>query len=365
MTEQIRVAPVIPRRNRERALVDVRPDWPGGPLPVLIQANLPDLDLATWLAGNRATVDELARRHAAVLFRGFAVADAADFRTAMATLSGTVLSYGERSSPRSEVTEGVYTSTEHPADQPIVLHNEQSYTLNWPLRIVFFCETEPAAGGRTPLADSRRVLARLSPATVAEFERRGGVGYQRNYLPGISLSWQTAFQTDSRAEVEAYCARSAIEAQWVGDEQLRTRQVRPAVREHPVTGERTWFNHALFFHVTSLPEEISAGLRRALAEEDLPYQTTYGDGTPIGDDVLAELRAAYAAETRSFPWRRGDVLLVENMLAAHAREPFTPPRRILTAMSDPFAAPEATSVSMPGPRAASAPAGAATTGDRS
>ncbi|MFC5943835.1 TauD/TfdA family dioxygenase [Micromonospora harpali] len=339
MTEQSRVAPAIGRRRRDRSLVDVRPDWPGGPLPALVEATVPDLDLAAWLAGNRDTVDELARRHAAVLLRGFAVAGPADFRAAMAALSGDVLSYGERSSPRSEVTEGVYTSTEHPADQPIVLHNEQSYTLNWPLRIVFFCETEPAAGGRTPLADSRRVLARLRPETVAGFERRGGVCYQRNYLPGISLSWQTAFQTDSRAEVEAYCARARIEAQWVGEEQLRTRQVRPAVREHPVTGERTWFNHALFFHVTSLPDEVSAGLRRALAEEDLPYQTAYGDGTPIGADVLAELRAAYAAETRSFPWRRGDVLLVENMLAAHAREPFTPPRRILTAMSDPVSAP--------------------------
>lgn len=341
MTDQIRVARPVPRRGRERNLVDVRTDWPDGPLPALVHANVPDVDLAGWLAGHRDEVDGLARRAGAVLFRGFAVAGADDFRTVMAALSDDVLSYGERSSPRSRVTEGVYTSTEHPADQPIVLHNEQSYTVTWPLRIVFHCEVAPAAGGRTPLADSRRVLARLRPETVAEFEERG-VLYRRNYLPGISLSWQTAFQTDSRAEVEAYCARALIDVEWVGDTQLRTRQVRPAVRRHPVTGERTWFNHALFFHVTSLPAEVSAGLRAALAEEDLPYQTAYGDGTPIPDGVLAELRAAYAAETRSFDWRAGDVLLVENMLAAHAREPFTPPRRILTAMADPVAAPELT-----------------------
>jgi hypothetical protein len=43
---------------------------------------------------------------------------------------------------------------------------------------------------------------------------------------------------------------------------------------------------------------------------------------------------------------------VENMLAAHAREPFTPPRRILTAMSDPVAAPELTAATV-------APAGVA------
>ncbi|MFF0251000.1 TauD/TfdA family dioxygenase [Micromonospora zamorensis] len=350
MTEQTRVARSIPRRGRERTLVDVHPDWPGGPLPALIRANTPDVDLAAWLAGRRDEVDELAHRHGAMLFRGFAVAGAEDFRTVMAALSDEVLSYGERSSPRSQVTEGVYTSTEHPADQPIVLHNEQSYTVNWPLRIVFHCEVAPGAGGRTPLADSRRVLARLRPETVAEFERRG-VLYRRNYLPGISLTWQTAFQTERREDVEAYCARALIDVEWVGERQLRTRQVRPAVRRHPVTGERTWFNHALFFHVTSLPDDVSAGLRAALGEEDLPYQTAYGDGTPISDEVLAELRAAYAAETRSFDWQRGDVLLVENMLAAHARDPFTPPRRILTAMSDPTAAPELTEAThaMPAP----------------
>ena len=193
----------------------------------------------------------------------------------MAALSDDVLSYGERSSPRSEVTEGVYTSTEHPADQHIVLHNEQSYTLAWPLRIVFFCEIEPAAGGRTPMADSRKVLARLRPkGDGSEFDRKG-VLYQRNYLPGISLPWQTAFQTERREDVEAYCARVPDRGGVVGDNQLRTRQVRPALRTHPVTGERTWFNHALFFHITSLPDEVSAGLRAALDEQDLPYQTAY------------------------------------------------------------------------------------------
>jgi alpha-ketoglutarate-dependent taurine dioxygenase len=269
-----------------------------------------------------------------VLFRGFAVPDATAFGAAMGAISDEVLEYGERSSPRSAVAPGVYTSTDHPPDQPILLHNEQSYTLDWPLRIVFFCEVPPDSGGRTPLADSRGVLARLRPATLAKFEALG-VRYVRNYLPGISLSWQEAFQSDDRAEVERYCRAADIDFAWTGDGQLRTSQVRPAVVPHPVTGERTWFNHALFFHVTSLPGEISAGLLAAVGEQDLPYHTYYGDGQPIEAETLAELRSAYAEETRAFDWRRGDVLLVENMLAAHGREPFSGPRRILTAMADP------------------------------
>ncbi|HTZ43448.1 MAG TPA: TauD/TfdA family dioxygenase [Jatrophihabitans sp.] len=337
MSEQRVAGPVIRRRTAPAPMVEIGADWPDGPLPALVRANVPGVELASWIADNRTALTELGWRHGAVLMRGFEVGGADDFGAAMRALSDGVLSYGERSSPRSEVTDGIYTSTDHPADQPIVLHNEQSYTLNWPLRIVFHCDVAPGGGGRTPLADSRRILATLRPELVAEFDRRG-VLYQRNYLPGISLPWQTAFQTESRAEVEAYCAANEIEVEWVGQDQLRTRQARPALGTHPGSGQRSWFNHAVFFHASSLPDQVHRALREALAEEDLPYQTYYGDGAPIPDPVLAELRAAYAAETRAFAWQRGDVLMVENMLVAHGREPYTPPRRILTAMADPYAA---------------------------
>lgn len=306
----------------------------GRALPALVRAAAPGTDLAEWIRANRPLVNDLAVRAGAVLFRGFAVTGSTEFRSVMDAVSDRVLEYGERSSPRTEVSDGIYTSTEYPADQHILLHNEQSYTDNWPMRIVFCCERPAERGGRTPLADSRRVLAALRPETVEKFERLG-VSYVRNYIPGISLSWQEAFQTDDPEQVTAYCEAAGIAVEWVDGGQLRTRQTRPAVHTHPVTGERTWFNHAVFFHITSLPEEVSTGLREALEEEDLPYNTYYGDGTPIEDGTLAELRAAFAAETTGFDWEPGDVLLVENMITAHAREPFEGARRILAAMSDP------------------------------
>ncbi|QIY54439.1 TauD/TfdA family dioxygenase [Streptomyces sp. RPA4-5] len=328
-------APVIGRRKAGRAPVSVSERWDDRTLPALVQAAVPGADLAAWIRDNKTSVDRLAHQAGAVLFRGFEVPGAEAFRTAMSALSPTVLDYGERSSPRSEVTNRIYTSTEHPADQRILLHNEQSYTVDWPTRIVFYCERAATRGGRTPLADSRRVLARLRPEMVAKFVRLG-VSYVRNYLPGISLSWQEAFQTDRREDVAAYCRRADITAEWVSENHLRTRQVRPAVRTHPLTGEQTWFNHAVFFHVTSLPEEVAGALLASLPEQDLPYHTFYGDGTPIEDVTLAEIRAALEAETTAFDWRPADVLLVENMLCAHAREPFEGPRRILTAMADPI-----------------------------
>ncbi len=323
----------VPQSGVTPATVSRR--WEGRVLPALVRAERPGLDLAAWITAHTGTLDQLAHEAGAVLLRGFAVSGPVEFRAAMDALSPRVLDYGERSSPRTEVSSGVYTSTEYPADQHILLHNEQSYTDNWPVRIVFCCERPATTGGRTPLADSRRILAGLDPATVERFERLG-VRYVRNYLTGISLPWQEVFQTEDRAEVNAYCERADIVAEWVDADHLRTHQVRPAIHVHPVTGDRTWFNHAVFFHVTSLPEEVSAGLMELLSEEDFPYQTYYGDGSPIEPATLAEIRAVQAAETVAFDWQAGDVLVVENMITAHAREPFEGPRRILAAMSDPI-----------------------------
>jgi alpha-ketoglutarate-dependent taurine dioxygenase len=314
---------------------------PAMTLPALIQAGAAATDLAAWIRSERTLLNRLAYQAGAVLLRGFSVGGAAGFGAVMDALSQDVLRYGERSSPRTEVSPGVYTSTEYPPSEHIRLHSEQSYTSDWPTRIVFYCEQPATSGGRTPLADTRQVLARLSQPTADRFGQ-AGIRYLRNYLPGISLSWQEAFQTDSRSEVEAYCARADITAEWVAHNHLRTWQVRPAIRAHPVTGDRTWFNHAAFFHVSSLPEEVRFGLLDVLPAEDLPYNTYYGDGAVIEGETLEEIRAAYAAATTGFDWRAGDVLVVENMIAAHGREPFEGQRRVLVAMSDPITRFEAT-----------------------
>lgn len=71
----------------------------------------------------------------------------------------------------------------------------------------------------------------------------------RNFRGHVGLSWQTAFQTTSRAQVEAYCRANEIEYEWRGEDWLKTRQVRPAVARHPRTGDMVWFNHLTFFHV--------------------------------------------------------------------------------------------------------------------
>jgi alpha-ketoglutarate-dependent taurine dioxygenase len=172
---------------------------------------------------------------------------------------------------------------------------------------------------------------------VAGKFRDRGVLYVRNYGEGLGLSWPEVFQTRDPAEVEAYCREMEIEVEWREGQRLRTRQWRPAIRQHPKSGEPIWFNHALFFHVSSLDPSVRDPMLAVLRDEDLPFNTYYGDGSTIEPEVLETLRAAYDAETVSFDWEQGDVLLLDNMLSAHGREPFSGPRKIVVAMADPYA----------------------------
>ena len=70
------------------------------------------------------------------------------------------------------------------------------------------------------------------------------------------------------------------------------------------------------------------------AEADLPRNCYYGDGTPIEDSVMAEICEVYQQLEVSFPWQQGDILLLDNLLVAHARNPFFGERKLLVAMGN-------------------------------
>ncbi|HET8890736.1 MAG TPA: amino acid adenylation domain-containing protein [Candidatus Angelobacter sp.] len=304
-------------------------------LPVMFRPEAEDVDLASWASANRPEVLERLSKAGATLFRGFKIESLPQFRAFTQSICPELIEYGERSSPRTKIDDGVYTSTDHPADQPIQLHNEQSYTLNWPMKIWFFCMQPSLTGGCTPIADSRKILKRLKPQTVEKFSRKQ-IMYMRNYGDGLGLHWPEVFQTNDKPVVEQHCREASIELEWKDANRLRTRQVRPAIRTHPYTGEQSWFNHMLFFHITSLPPSVRDAFVFGIKEEDYPFNTYYGDGSPIEPSVLEEVREAYAQETVAFPWQKGDILMVDNMLVAHGREPFTGPRKIMVAMAELF-----------------------------
>ncbi|MFE4206332.1 TauD/TfdA family dioxygenase [Streptomyces goshikiensis] len=304
-------------------------------LPRVLRATAPGLDLAQWLRQNHDEVHRHLWERGAVLFRGFPVADAEGLEQLVTALSPATLDYVYGSTPRSRESAGVYTSTEYPADQTIPQHSEMAYASTWPMKLWFLCTVAAAEGGATPLADNRKVFARLDPGLRDRFIENG-VMYVRNYGAGLDLPWQRVFETTDRAEVERFCRVAGIEYRWLDEDRLRTRQVCQVTVRHPQTGEWAWFNQAHLFHPTNLGPEVRESLLATFAEEDLPRNVLFGDGSPIPDQDLAEIRAAFEAETVAEPWQSGDVLLVDNILASHGRQPYAGPRKVLVSMAEPY-----------------------------
>jgi alpha-ketoglutarate-dependent taurine dioxygenase len=285
--------------------------------------------------GEGDSIRRLLHSEGALVFRGFGLDSPTACGRFAASLTGELLEYSERSSPRHSVHGRVYTSTDHPAREEIFLHNENSYRTNWSLTLYFFCLQPADEGGDTPVADTRAILRDLDPGVRATFEQRGWM-LQRNLREHVGLSWQTAFNTTDPEVVERYCDENGIACEWQADGLLRTRAVRKAVHQHPRTGELVWFNHATFFHVSTLAAATREALLTVYDESELPTNTYYGDGSPIEPEVLDHLRARHRARQTPTRLRRGDVLAIDNMLYAHGRTPYAGERQVLVAMAEPY-----------------------------
>ncbi len=308
-------------------------------LPVLCEPTVEGVNLLTWAVNNQELITTNLLKHGGILFRNFQVKDIAEFENFIQAVSGDLLEYRDRSSPRSAIQGKIYTSTDYPADQSIFPHSENSYAASWPLKIFFHCVTPAQQGGETPIADTRRLLQQINPKIRDRFIEKGVI-YVRNFGDGFGLPWQTVFQTTNPAEVEEFCHSNHIEFEWKPGNRLRTRTHRQAIAIHPKTSETVWFNHAAFFHVTTLNAKIRTALLAEFSEEDLPHNTYYGDGSPIEAEVLDAIRTIYQQETVIFPWQAGDILMLDNMLTAHGRQPFVGERKVVVGMSEVFSSQE-------------------------
>lgn len=304
-------------------------------LPLVIKPNIAGLDLNQWYLNNQEYIEKTILKYGGMLFRGFNIKDTDDFYKFIKISCPEPLSYKEGATPRSQVKGKVYTSTEFPNSETIQLHNELSYVMTWPKKIWFSCITAAEQGGETPIADVRKVYKKIDSDIRNKFENKGWM-LVRNYGLGFGQTWQYVFQTDSKIEVEEYCKHNNMEYNWNCDGTLTTKQIRPAVTRHPDTNEKLWFNHIAFWHSSSLKEEVKTLMVEEFGENGLPYQTYYGDGTPIDEETIRHIQKAYDEFTILFPWQKGDILMLDNMLVAHGRSPYIGERKILVAMGEPI-----------------------------
>ncbi len=316
----------------QRTLVTGRPLVEGHAMPWVYRPAVDDVDLAGWVKEQRSRLQCELVQSGALLFRGFSLKTVQDFESVAQALCPELFGeYGDL--PREKSGSHVYGSTPYPSDKPILFHNESSHMHRWPQKQFFFCLQAAQEGGQTPIVDGRLMLKGLRPA-LRERLLAKQLMYVRTFLPSVDVSWQDFFRTTDKAAVEAICGKNGLDWQWLEKDGLRTKQICPAIIEHPDTGEAVFFNQIQLHHVSCLEPAVRESLLSMLGVDSLPRNVYYGDGTPIEDDVVDEIGALYERTAVRFPWQEGDLIMLDNMLVAHARDPFVGPRKIVVAMGD-------------------------------
>jgi alpha-ketoglutarate-dependent taurine dioxygenase len=302
---------------------------PGRPPMIVAEATG---DAARWVTEHRNALRAFVAEHGSLLVRGLGLRDATETEAVFRQL-GSLMTEVEAFAPRRRYAQGVYSSSKWPPNQPMCQHHELSYTLEPPGLMLFTCLTAPTSGGATPLADSPNVLDALPTELVKRFERVGWL-LIRNYNDDIGASFAEAFGTDDRGAVERYCRANAIEFEWRPNGGLHTSQRRSAVVRHPLTGRRCWFNQIAFLNEWTMDPEVREYVLDVYGEDGLPFNTRFGNGDPIGVDVVQVIGEVYEANIVREPWQAGDLMLVDNICTAHGREPFEGSREVLVAMAD-------------------------------
>ena len=297
-----------------------------------IQPKHKNVDIVSWAKEQREMIGQKLRQQGALLFRGFAISSAQDFEHAAEAICPDLFGeYGDL--PRTGVSEKVYGSTPYPEDKAILFHNESSHLQQWPMKIWFCCLQPSQQGGETPIADCRQIYQSLS-LKVRDRIKEKQLMYVRNYIKGLDVDWQDFFHTTERSVVEQRCKKAGVEWEWLANDGLQTRQVRPAVVRHPYTSEWVVFNQLQLHHLSHLDAPTQRSLLSLFGEDRLPRQVYYGDGTPIEPTVLDALQVAYKQAEKAFSWQKGDILMLDNMLMAHGRNSYVGPRKIAVAMGE-------------------------------
>jgi alpha-ketoglutarate-dependent taurine dioxygenase len=289
-------------------------------------------DAALWASEHRNALRAFVAEHGSLLVRGLGLRDAAETEAVFRQF-GSLMTEREAFAPRRRYSEGVYSASKWPPNQHMCMHHELSYALEPPGLMLFACLVASTGGGETPVADSPTVLQAL-PADLVERVEREGWFLIRNYNNDIGASVAEAFGTDDRRAVESYCRANAIKFEWQPDGALRTWQRRSAIVRHPRTGQRCWFNQIAFLNEWTMDPEVREYLVDTCGEDGLPFNTRFGNGDPIGAEVIELVDKVYEENTARERWQSGDLFLVDNIRTAHARESFEGPREVLVAMAD-------------------------------
>ncbi|CAN6217350.1 unnamed protein product [Urochloa humidicola] len=276
--------------------------------------------LVSALRANREWLEGKVISNSAVLLRGFDVRDAVEFDAVVDAMGWPDIRY-VGPAPRTHVHGRVWTANEGPLEQFVYFHHEMVLIKEFPEKVILFCEVPPPEGGETPFVPSFRVTERALeefPETVEELDARG-LRYTLTALSNNDTKsmrgrgWEDAFGTSDKAEAEKRAKALGMDLEWLPDGSVKT-----ILGPHTLTrvfpsrrGRRMWFNTVVGMH----GKEVSSAM--------------VADGGEIPANFVQRIGEIIEEESIQFRWRRGDILILDNLATLHARRPSLPPRRIL------------------------------------
>ncbi|BGP20132.1 hypothetical protein JCM10213_000784 [Rhodosporidiobolus nylandii] len=330
----------------------------GLPFPLALQTDSGICNLDDYVAAIDGLVAEdkliplLTAHGGAILLRGTHGEEPEDFsRIVHAFKLGSP--HEELGNPviRNVLAKAVATANEGPSHAPVFPHSEFGWSLHYPSYLAFFCRHPADAGGETPINSTAEVFAQLNadaPEFVEQLAEKGityvyqyretvnsgsnlGNSIARAY-PGANLSPADDVAI-VRAKVEKEVQKHSEEWQWNEDGSLAVTHRLSIIRRDPHSGLPIVFGNLV--SMAMLVDKWNALEPPHLGTDGAYHHLpTYGDGTPIPTHHLKKLIATVVGLQVRVKWQKGDVLLMDNHLVQHAREPWEGDRRVLASLWD-------------------------------
>lgn len=228
---------------------------------------------------------------------------------------------------REDMGAGVLSVGTEPHFTNVDPHSEMAYWTFYPKLIMFGCQSIPAGGGDTVIADNRRVTEDIAVTETGRKIYDVGIRYIRNYFdrerpdpnPGLEhWDWQQAFDVEQFEHLVALCEARQWRIKTRADGSVQISYDEQGYEYDPRIGRNLFF--------TSM-----ARLGRAfdnwppfdqLPSAQRPYHLMYADGSEFSAQDLQTMDEIFARYSIPIHWRPGDIVVLDNITWTHARPPF-------------------------------------------
>lgn len=291
----------------------------------------------TWLNAVRPVLDDLIVTHGGIVLRGFPIVDTADFADFIEGFPPFEGGYAGGRAPRATVSGRVMEATRLSSVVRLALHSEMAYRRDYPGRVAFFSRKTAPVGGETLIGDIRNLVDEMDPVLVRKIETLGtrtainfgpkATDQSASYGHMDQRGWNHAFETDNPEKVEAICAERGLQPIWNDDGSLTVLNVLDPFVCHPRTGKK------LYRSILHMKPQAEQGLDMEISKtKKTPTGATLGDGNRLTAEEMAHIDALCDKVTYAWPWRDGDLMMLDNLQVWHGRNPYEGKRDVQVAL---------------------------------